>query len=274
MRFGLTLPERSSWFERHLAARHLAVFGIAWLVVLFVVPVMLLFVESLQFGGDRFGNYRRVFAGVWLMTLVRTLYYALVTTVLCLVLGYVFSYYVAFKTERRVAFLALVAVPLWVAIIVRYMGVALFFLPTGPVVQVFGTDFGVLFSARGVILGLTSALLPFAILPMYASLRSVDEELVQASRVLGAGGLRTAYAVVVPLSLPGIVAATLLVYILAAGSFLAPELLGGPGDFMAANVVGASGFGAAFAVVFTALLLVLVGLFNRLVDLTTVLGDL
>lgn len=274
MRFCITLPAWMSRIERRIAARHLAWFGVAWLVVCFAIPVALLLVESFEFGGDLLSNYRRVFERVWLMTLVRTFSYALWTTVVCLPLGFVFSYYVAFKTKRRVAFLALVAVPLWVAIIVRYMGVALFFLPTGPVVSVFGTDFGVLFSARGVILGLTSALLPFAILPIYASLRAIDEETVAASRVLGASGPRTVYEVVLPMSRPGIVAATLLVYILAAGSFLAPELLGGPGNFMAANVVGTSGFGAAFAVVFTGSLLLIVAVFDRVVDITTTIGDL
>lgn len=283
MRFGfLKLPnvESLSWLEGRGDARHLAGLGIAWLVVLFVIPVVLLLWESLNFdGGDPLVNYRRALSEVYLMTLGRTFYYALLTTIACLVLGYAFSYYVAFKASRPILFLALVALPLWIAIIIRYFGVALFFLPTGPIAQLFGTDFGVLFAIPGVILGLTSALLPFAILPIYNSLRSIDEEMVHASRVLGASQVRTVYEVIFPMSLSGIVAATLFVYILAAGSFLAPAILGGSENFMMANVIEATfgyntGLSAAMAVVFTVALLIIVGAFNRYTNIAEVLGNL
>ncbi len=282
MRFGIVeFPDTPSWLRGRITPRHLVGFGLAWLLFLFVVPVGILLLESLNFdgGGGLFANYRRAFSGVWMMTLARTFYYALLTTIACLVLGYAFAYYVAFKTERRIVFLALVAIPLWVAIIIRYFGVALFFLPTGPFVQVFGSDWGVLFNTPGVIIGLTSALLPFAILPIYNSLRSVDEEMIHASRVLGASQTRTVREVIFPMSLSGVVAATLFVYILAAGSFLAPAILGGPGNFMMANVIESqfginTDFAATLAVVFTAALLILIIAFNRYVNIAEVLGDL
>lgn len=284
MRFGfLRLPETGvqSRLDGRITYRHLVGVGMAWLVLLFVVPVGLLLFESLNFGGEGgvFLNYRNALSGVWLMTLARTFYYALLTTVACLVLGYAFSYYVAFKTERRIVFLALVALPLWIAIIIRYFGVALFFLPTGPFVGTFGSDFGILFATPGVIIGLTSALLPFAILPIYNSLRSIDEEMIHASRVLGASQTRTVREVIFPMSLSGVVAATLFVYILAAGSFLAPAILGGSGNFMMANVIESTfgyntDFGAALAVVFTVSLLILVVAFNKYVNIAEVLGDL
>ncbi|MFB1062625.1 MULTISPECIES: ABC transporter permease [unclassified Natrinema] len=240
----------------------------------------MLFVESLNFGGgDLFANYRDALSGVYLETLGRTLYYALITTVVCLVLGYTIAYFIAFKAKRQFAMLALVLLPLWIAIIIRYFGVSLFFLPTGPVQQLFGTDFGVLFTTRGVVIGLVSALLPFAILPMYNSIQSIDDELIYASEVLGATPLYTLRTVIIPLSLSGVVAAALFVYILAAGSYLAPALLGGPADFMMANVIEQSftydlDLAATMSVVFTVTLLILIGLFNHYANISEVLSDL
>lgn len=269
-----------SWLEDGITSRHLAGFGIGFLVFLFVIPVALLLWESLNFGGGNpFEHYRQALSGVYVSTLLRTFYYALLTTIVCLVLAYVFCYYVVFKSERKLFLMALVAVPLWVAIIIRYFGVALFFLPTGPVAKLFGTDFGILFDTPGVIVGLTCALLPLAIFPIYNSLQSIDEEMIHASRVLGASQIHTVREVILPMSLSGIVAATLFVYILAAGSYLAPAILGGSGDFLMANIIERS-FGyntelaAALAVVFTVSLLIIVGTFNRYVNIAEVLGDL
>ena len=277
----IELPGTGSFgFEDRISSRHLAWFGIAFLVLLFVLPVVMLLLESMNFdGGDPFQHYRTALSSVYLMTLVRTFWYALLTTIFCLVLAYAFSYYVVFKASHPLLFLALIALPLWIAIIIRYFGVALFFLPTGPFVEVFGSDFGVLFNTPGVVIGLISALLPLAILPIYNSLQSIDDEYIHASRVLGASQLTTAREVILPMSLSGIVAGTLFVFILAAGSFLAPAILGGSGNFMMANIIEST-FGyntslsAALAVVFTVALLILVGVFNWFVNIGEVLGDL
>ncbi len=263
-----------------ISARALVGLGLLWLAVFFVLPVGFLLVESLNFGdGTLFEHYERALSTVYLYGLGRTLAYAFVTTIICLVLGYTIAYYIAFESNRPILLLSLVLLPLWIAIIIRYFGVNLFFLPTGPVQGIFGTDFGVLYSTPGVIIGLVSALLPFAILPMYNSLRSIDGELLDASHILGASPFETFRTIVLPLSLSGIVAATLFVFILAAGSFLAPDILGGPGDAMMANYIeDATSYSielsAAFSVIFTAALLVLVGLFNHVANISEVLGEL
>lgn len=283
MKFGIvTLPDFSTpeWLRGRSSPKLLVALGLGWLTLFFIAPVIVLFVESLNFGGgDLFTNYRDALSGVYLETLGRTLYYALITTVVCLVFGYTIAYYIAFKAKRQVAMLALVLLPLWIAIIIRYFGVSLFFLPTGPVQQLFGTDFGVLFTTRGVVVGLVSALLPFAILPMYNSIQSIDDELIYASEVLGATPLYTLRTVIIPLSLSGVVAAALFVYILAAGSYLAPALLGGPDDFMMANVIEQTftydlDLAATMSVVFTVTLLILIGLFNHYANISEVLSDL
>ena len=260
--------------------RTLVGIGLLWMTLLFIVPVLFLVYESLHFGdGGLFANYRQALAPVYLEVLAQTFWYAFLATAITLVLGYLTAYYIAFKSERPLLLLGLVLLPLWVAIIIRFFGVRLFFLPTGPVQQVFGTDFGFLFSRNGVILGLVSALLPFAVLPIYNSLRAIDEELIHASHTLGAGQLQTLRSVILPLSFSGIVAATLFVFILAAGSYLAPSIMGGPGNDMMANIIADTqgysvALASAMAVVFTGALLVLVGLFNHFANVSEVLGDL
>jgi len=211
----------------------------------------------------------------------RSFYYGIATTVLTLVLAYAFSYFLVFRTDMRRLFLVLVVLPLWIAYIIRYLGIQLFFSPTGPSVDFFGTDFGFLFSARGVILGMTVAYLPFAILPIYNSMNAIDQEHIHASRVLGAGSLRTVYSVILPLSLSGIVAAGLIVFILSSGSFLAPAVLGSSDNFMIANMIERSytqlfniELAAAISVIYTMILLALIVMFNSYVNLGEVFENI
>lgn len=277
IRVPVDIPES---VRERLSPTHLIVFGSLWLLLFFVMPVLLLVWESLNLGGTpTLEHYERAVSGVYRDTIVRTLYYALLSTVSCLVLGYVVAYYAAFKTKRPIAVLSLVLLPLWVAIVIRYFGIALFFMPTGPVVEVFGTDFGIMFDRPAVILGLVSVLLPFAILPIFNALQSIDEDMIAASHTLGASRIRTFYHVTLPMSLSGVVAATVFVYILSAGSFLAPAMLGGPGDFMMANVIADAyvyniELAAAMSVVFTLVLIVIVVAFNAYVNIGEVLGEL
>lgn len=268
------------FLRKRASSRVLLFFGVGWMTVFFAIPTVLLLFESLNFGdGALFEFYRQALAETYVSTLVRTMVLAFVTTLICLVFAYWIAYFLAFRAKHKTLLLGLVLLPLWIAIIIRYFGVSLFFLPTGPVQQIFGTDFGVLFSNVGVVVGLMAALLPFGILPIYNSLQSIDEELIHASEVLGAHPLHTLRAVIFPLSLSGIVAGSLFVYILAAGSYLAPSILGGPDNFMMANVIEQSfqysvPQSAALAVIFTVALLILIGIFNHYANLSEVLGNL
>jgi ABC-type spermidine/putrescine transport system permease subunit I len=239
-------------------------------------------VTDLNFGnGPLLGNYADALSGVYLRTILRSFYYGLLTTAISVVLGFGLSYYIVFKSRMELLLLGLVILPFWVAYIIRYLGIQLFFSPTGPFVAVFGTDFGILFSTAGVIVGLTSALMPFAILPIYNSLNSIDEQYIDASYMLGAGRMRTLRSVIIPLSLSGIVAAGIIVFILATGSFLGPAILGGPQDTMVANLISEtfrSAFNlplaAAIAVIYTTVLIVVLVLFNSVVNIGEVLSDL
>lgn len=276
---GIPLPDV---VKRYGSSRALVAVGLGFLGVFYVVPILLLYWQSLNFGGGGlFVNYERALSGIYLSTLARSFYYGVLTTGITLVLGYVLAYFIAFRARREKFLLGLVVLPLWIAYVIRYLGIQLFLFPSSPFVQLVGTDFGVLFSTRGVIVGLTSVFLPFAILPIYHALKSIDEELVDASRTLGASQLRTVRSVVIPLSLSGIVAGGLIVFILATGSFLAPAMLGGPSDTMIANLIEQSysqtfdlGLASSLAVVYTTLLLALIAAFNSYINIGKVLGEL
>ena len=196
---GIPLP---GWAKRLGKPKNLVAIGLGFLLVFYVVPIFVLFFQSLNFGaGGLLENYRTALSGIYITILLRSFYYGILTTGATLVLGYILAYYISFRGTRKNLLLGLVVLPLWVAYIIRYLGLQLFFFPTGPFVAVFGTDFGLLFSTAGVVLGLMVVFLPFAILPIYHALQSIDRDLVSASRVLGAGQLRTIRSVVIPLSL-------------------------------------------------------------------------
>lgn len=267
--------------QRYGSPRALVAIGLGFLGIAYVVPILLLYWQSLNFGdGGLLIHYKNALSGIYLKTLARSFYYGVLTTIVTLTLGYVLAYYIAFRARREKLLLGLVVLPLWIAYVIRYLGIQLFLFDSSPFVQLVGTDFGILFSTRGVILGLTSVFLPFAILPIYHALKSIDNELVSASRTLGASQLRTIRSVVIPLSLSGVVAGGLIVFILATGSFLAPAVLGGPSDTMIANVIEQSysnfnvGLASSLAVIYTTVLLVLIMIFNSYINIGRVLGEL
>lgn len=268
--------------QDRVSNRTLAAVGLGWLTVFFIIPLLLLAYASFNLdGGSVFANYRTALSGVYLNAIVRSFYYGIVTTAISLVLAYALAFYIVFYAERQLLLLGLVILPFWVAYIIRYLGIQLFLSPSGPFVMVFGTNFGLLFSSAGVIIGLTSALMPFAILPIYNALDSIDEELIDASRVLGAGRIRTIISVVFPLSLSGVVAGGIIEFILATGSFLGPAILGGEGQTMIANIIAQTfntGFNvelaSAIAILYTAILTVVLLVFNSVINIGEVLGDL
>lgn len=270
------------WARKRATPRHLVAFGLGWLVLFFVLPLLLLVWQSLGIGtGDPLSAYQQALSGLYLWAILRSFYYGIATTLVTLALAYAFSYFIIFWTSMKKLFLILVVLPLWIAYIIRYLGVQLFFSPTGPFVGVFGTDFGFLFSARGVIIGMVVAYLPFAILPIYNSMSAIDREHIHASRVLGAGQLRTVYSVIFPLSMSGVIAAGLIVFILASGSFLAPAVLGSTDNFMIANMIERSytelynlELAAALSVIYTAILLALIIGFNSYVNLGEVFENI
>ena len=209
----------------------------------------------------------------YLQVLLRSARIAAAVTVLSLLIGYPLAYYVSFHTGvRKNVLYQLVIIPLWVSYLVRAYawktilgsdGVLNAFLQYLHITSAPVSFF--LYSPFAVILALTHIYTPFVFLPVYASLEHVPRRLIEASADLGATPARTFTSVVLPLSVPGLVAGATFAFVLSMGDFIAPQLLGGPSGIMISNIV-VSLFGAAYdwplgAAVSGCMLLLVVGLF-------------
>ncbi|HEV2493173.1 MAG TPA: ABC transporter permease [Terriglobia bacterium] len=233
---------------------------LAWVTGFLLVPYALLFaysfwqVEAQQVVHHwNLGNYRELFHNpMYLEVLFRSMKIAGAVTALALLLGYPLAYYLSFCSRKKELLYQLVIVPLWVSYLVRAYawktilgsdGVLNTLLQYVHVVH--HPVESLLYSPFAVVLTLTHIYTPFAFLPIYASLEHIPRRLVEASEDLGATPARTFARVILPLSLPGVLAGATFAFVLSLGDFLAPLLLGGPSGIMISNVV-VSLFGAAY----------------------------
>lgn len=245
---------------------------VLWLTLFVVIPGAILLVYSFCERGEVGGvvytftlrNYERVFDPVYLRIFGRSIGYAAVTTALCVIIGYPVAYYIARVEESlRNKLLLLVMVPFWTSFLIRtYAWITILKqegllnsfleatkLDVGP--------FNLLYTPVAVIIGLVYAYLPFMILPIYGSAEKLDNSLIEAAYDLGAGPLRAFSSVIVPLTMPGIAAGTLLVFVPAIGMFAITDLMGGAKVPMIGNVIQNQflqardwPFGAALGVIF------------------------
>lgn len=243
-----------------------------WLVLFVVIPGCILLVYSFcerdEVGGVIFSfnleNYRRVFDPVYLRIFARSVGYAGLTTLICVVIGYPVAYYIARADEKlRNLLLLLVMVPFWTSFLIRtYAWITIlkqegllnsFLQAVNP-----GLDpLNLLYTPTAVVIGLVYAYLPFMILPIYGSAEKLDNSLIEAAYDLGAGPVNAFSAVIVPLTMPGIAAGTLLVFVPAIGMFAITDLMGGAKVPMIGNVIQNQflqardwPFGAALGVIF------------------------
>jgi len=232
-----------------------------WVAIFLLLPYALMFVHSFWLVRDgmiahewNLQNYAKLFQNpVYLEVLFRTMRIAVGVTLLSLLLGYPLAYYMSFHAGVRKDLLyQLVIVPLWVSYLVRGYawktilgseGVLNGFLQY---IHVTNEPVGFfLYSPFAVVLMLTHIYTPFVFLPLYASLEHIPRNLVEASQDLGAGSRATFLRVILPLSLPGLLAGATFAFVLTLGDFLAPLLVGGPSSIMIANIVQ-SLFGTAY----------------------------
>jgi len=170
--------------------------------------------------------------------------YAALATVLCLAIGYPIAFAIARARSRwRQTLLFFVMLPFWTSFLIRVYAWIAILQPTGFVNRllraagIIDAPLPLLYNAFSLELGLVYSYLPFMILPLYASLSQLDDSLVEAAADLGARPWRSFLAIVLPLSLPGVAAGTLLVFIPAVGEFVIPDLLGGPNTLMIGKVL-------------------------------------
>ncbi len=228
--------------------------GLLWLAVFFIFPLINLAetstktrAESQETGAFvqtyRFANYIDAFVE-YQDQFIRSFTYALMATLLALAISYPLAYAIAFKAGRyKNILLILVIAPFFTSFLLRTIAWKQILGAEGPVIYILrslhliGPDTTITASSFAVVMGLTYNFLPFMTLPIYASLDRIDPRLLEASGDLYSNGLTTFRKVTVPLSMPGVVAGTLLTFIPAAGDYINAAILGNPTTKMIGNVI-------------------------------------
>jgi spermidine/putrescine transport system permease protein len=262
--------------------------GGGWLIVFFVLPMAFMLLISLQQGTFdtgyqltwNFGIYPEVVAQYWDLY-VRSAGFALATTLLTLAIGYPVAYTIAFRGGRlKNALLLLVVLPFFVSFVIRTLNWRMILSDNG---MVFGSlkDLGILdqnfhflATPASVIFGLSYNFLPFMILPLYVAIEKIDRRLIEAATDLYASRAQAFWRVTFVLSLPGVVAGSLLTFIPAIGDFITAEVIGAgnPEVFMVGNIIQRKFLdsldypaAAALAFVLVAAVMALVTVYTRVV---------
>jgi spermidine/putrescine transport system permease protein len=267
--------------------------GLGWLLIFFAVPLAYMFFESLKSGTPdtgflfdwSFSNYPDALSDFH-EQFIRSFEYAGMATLIGFVIGYPLAYVIAFRGGRwRNALLLAVIVPFFVTYLIRTLSWESilsddgFVVSTLQTVGVVGDDGRLLDTTASVVLGITYNFLPFMILPLYASLERIDPRLLEAGYDLYGRRRDVFLRVTLPLSMPGVVAGTLLMFIPAAGDFINAELLGTPRQYMIGNViqsrfleVGDYPTAATLSFLLMAAMLVLVAIWAKIAGTEALLG--
>jgi spermidine/putrescine transport system permease protein len=263
-----------------------------WLVLggFFIVPLIIMLVISFGqkgiyggikpiedlwayiMSGDFLGNYAKSLDPLYLKIYWRSIWMAVVTTVLCLIVSYPMAYYIAVVAPAKYKnlLLGLVVIPFWTSFLIRTYAWMLILRTEGLINTVLinsgliDKPLDLLYNEFSVMLGLVYGELPFMILPLYASLEKLDLTLLEAASDLGSHHLDTFRRVTLPLTMPGIVAGIVLVFIPSIGQFIVSDLLGGAKSILAGNLIqnqfavaNNKPFGSAVAFELTAVVLVM-----------------
>jgi putative spermidine/putrescine transport system permease protein len=260
-----------------------------FLAAFFVVPLLDMSIRSVTEPPDAgLSNYTRFFEQeANLRVLTNTFWIATLTTLVCLLIGFPFAYLMT-AVPGRIAGLLLIAVllPFWSSLLVRTFAWQVILRDTG-LLNSFLMDLGLtreplplVRTTTGVIIGMSHILLPFMVLPIWAVLRRIDPEFSRAAANLGASPATAFRRVVLPLSLPGVLAGCLLVFVLALGFYITPALLGGPRDQMISQLIVEQvqrtldwGFAAAMSVLLMAFTLAILFVASRAVRVQDVFGS-
>jgi spermidine/putrescine transport system permease protein len=246
------------------------------------------FMERATYGGVvailSLESYSRAFDPLYFNTLLRSVYVATITTLICLVIAYPIAYFIATSSVKyRNALILALMLPFWTNFLIRtYAWLTLLRTNTGLInvslmswglietpLPLFGNDFAI-------ILGLVYSWLPTMVLPVYASLERLDRRLIEAAGDLYASGFQVFRRVIWPLSLPGVAAGAVLVFIPSLGAFITPTLLGGGKSLMIGNIIGHQfltaqdwPFGSALSILMITLMLLGTLLYFRLAKMGT-----
>jgi spermidine/putrescine transport system permease protein len=231
----------------------LALPAILWLILFFIFPLAIVALVSFMSRGPRgtvvfpltLEHYERIFGPVFFPVILDSMRIALITTILCLIIGYPLAFFISTRRSKRAQQfgLFLVILPFWTNFLVRTYAWRVLLGNEGTInsglinlgfisepLTLLNTEFAVL-------VGLVYGFLPFMVLPIYASVERFDFRLVEAANDLGANDWHAFWRVVFPLTLPGVIAGCILVLIPTIGAFITPDLLGGTEGLMIGNLI-------------------------------------
>jgi putative spermidine/putrescine transport system permease protein len=253
----------------------------------YVAPILQVLAISFTDPQPGLQNYERLFTSESVQRVIlTTLRICTITTVLALLLGYVLSYRIALADERaRRWWILAVLVPLWISVLVRaFAWVTLLrrqglvnnaLLETGLIAE----PLQLVWNEFGIVVGMVHYMVPYAVLPMLASMREIDPRLLAAARGLGASRPTIFLRIFLPLSLPGLIAAGVLVFIFSLGFYITPAILGGGKTLMVAEWISLQildlirwGLGTMMATMLVVVILATLAIFSRAVDLRRVFG--
>ena len=257
----------------------------SWLIFFVLIPNLLVLTVSFltRDGSDFYAlpftldNYANLFNPLYAQVVWNSLYMSGIATIICLLIGYPFAFMVSkINPKYRPFLLFLVVLPFWTNSLIRIYGMKVFLGVKG-VLNTMLMDMGILSepirilnTEVAVIIGLVYLLLPFMILPLYSAIEKLDGRLLEAARDLGANAVQRFFRVILPLTMPGIVAGCLLVLVPAMGMFYVADLLGGAKVLLVGNVIKSEflisrnwPFGSAISIGLTILMALLIFVYYR-----------
>ncbi|MHB9327544.1 spermidine/putrescine ABC transporter permease PotB [Phytobacter ursingii] len=225
---------------------------VGWLVLFVFLPNLMIIVTSFLTRDDAhfvamifsLDNYARLLDPLYFDVLLHSLNMAVIATFACLALGYPFAWFLAKLPARvRPLLLFLLIVPFWTNSLIRIYGLKIFLSTKGYLntfllwLGIIDEPLRVMFTPAAVIIGLVYILLPFMVMPLYSSIEKLDKPLLEAAKDLGASKLQTFLRIIIPLTMPGIIAGCLLVLLPAMGLFYVSDLMGGAKNLLIGNVI-------------------------------------
>jgi putative spermidine/putrescine transport system permease protein len=258
------------------------------ILALVVLPVGWLMWQSVYHDGFTIENYRRIFSeDIYWRSFLLTFRISLLVTLLALLLGYPVAYAAASVSKGwSILILSLVILPFWTSVLVRAYAWLALLQRTGVVNQLLqylglvDEPLALVHNTLGTVIATVHILLPFMVLPLYATMQKIPNDLLQAGASLGGSPFHTFWRIFLPLSLPGVLAGTTLVFVLCLGFYITPELLGGGRTIMVSMLVSRNvelydqwGAASAVAVVLLAGVFAIFLVVSRFIPLDRVLGQ-
>lgn len=248
---------------------------IVWISAMIVVPMLMILMYAFTVKGNdvttfrfTFENFARFFSdAIFIEVLKRSLFIAVVTTIICIILGYPAAYIIAqVQGKKKMILVLLITLPMWINMLVRtyaWMGILQDDGILSTILSFFGIEVKMLHTSFAVILGMVYNFIPFMILQIHTSLTKMDKSLIEAASDLGADRLQCFLRVTLPLSLPGVISGITLVFLPAVSSFFIPKLLGGGQFVLIGNVIesqfltsGNWNFGSAISLIMAVIIMI------------------